>query len=470
MRGCAAWDGGTEMPEHSYSDETDRAWAQFRSDLTRYLRQMEDHDTLVLSSHYDVREHPSDDPARVRLSARPGSIFRCEVPANRFLPPQRALQYADHERLFQLGFEEPDQCEHEEPTAGHHGSDAYYLDIGPAEISHLATAAVVVFRDIWGLPAPSFLRGKAAGRSDVPEFDAWAPEIEEDAPESSLQILVEATLVKAYGGPLSVDHEGVITLTYRDSHVHVRPLCDDGYIDIYAGILPVFESDCEEEYDFTREVLTAIPHLNVQWPSVKWHLAEDALLGIVRVDAEPFMPNHLIRALNSLHALLDSADDILTEIASDAEADGNPGGAALLDYKRPPGSRNALEFPPAIGEYTDSGVDSLAGDDLAGDDADEANPDKATIAAETVVAVLRLNTGATRDLSDDEIAELCENDVDLVMDCLQIARAAKSESGQTRSESEPGPREDADQQDWALVIDKLLGAIASLSRSGPNRH
>lgn len=438
------------MPEQTFDEVTARAWSRFTSDLAGYLPQMRVGDGLVLESHYDGEFGPGSPgrvpgPARVRLSAQPGDKFRCEVPPNRFLSPMRTLDRPDRELLYKLGFQDPDECGHEE-TAG--GSQSYHVDLGPHELRELAELSANIFRVMWSVPDPAFLRGKASGREDVPEFDAWGPEIDEDSPESALQIAVEAAVAEMFGDDPAIDDEGVITLSYGDSHVHLRVDDLGGYIDVYAGIMDLAETGCEEEFDLTREVLDAIPSLNLQWPSVKWHLAEDSLLGIIRIDGAPFMPAHLTRALEQMGALLDSAGDIITELTSDAEAAGHPGGQALLNYARPAGSRSVVEVGPdhPIGPG-DPGSQSPA-------------------AADTIVAVLRLNTGATSGLADDEVADICEGDVDLVLACLRIAKSelAYWQAAETElvSRGDVDPAEE--QRGWSVVIDKLLGAIAALSR------
>lgn len=422
------------MPEHTFDEATDRAWSRFTTDLAGYLPQLRAGDVLVLESHYDGEPGPGSPgripgPARVRLSALPGGKVRCEVPPNRFLNPLRTLDQPHLDLLRNLGFQDPD--EHEQ-TAG--GVQSHHVDLGPHRLPELAELAARLFRVMWSVPDPAFLRGQASGRADVPEFDAWGPEIDEDNPESALQIAVEAAVVELFGEDPAIDDEGVITLGHRDSHVHLRVDEISGYVDLYAGIMDLSETGTEDEFDLTREVLDAIPSLNLRWPSVKWHLAEETLLGIIRIDGSPFMPAHLTRALEQMGALLDSADDLITELTFDAERAGHPGGQALLNYSRPAGSRSVVEAGPG---------------------------QRSPAAADTIVAVLRLNTGATSGLADGEVADLCEGDVDLVLACLRIAR---SELARWQSEdADPALRQE-EQRGWAVVIDKLLGAIAALSR------
>lgn len=431
------------MPEQTFDELTDSTWSRFIDDLDAYLRRMQVGDTLVVETPYDGETDPTStharksQPARVRLSARASGLSRCEVPRNTFLNTLRMLEPQDLQMLFDLGFRKPDQCSHEDPAPGHDGSQSYYVDGDPDAIAHIAAT---VFRVIWSVPDPAFLRGSAEGRPDVPEFDAWGPEIDEDAPGCALQIAVEAAVAELFGDSLSIDDEGVITLSYGESHVHVRVDEYTDHVDVYAGILDLAAVDCEEEYDLTREVLDAIPSLNLQWPSVKWHLSEESLMGVIRIDGAPFMPAHLTRALQSMGALLDAADDIITELTSDAEASGHPGGQALLNYSRPTGSRSVVEAGPPEG---------------GGD---------ARLAADTIVAVLRMNTGATSGLADHEVADLCEGDVDLVLACLRISRA-ELDFWQS-AEADPDEREE-ERRGWAVVIDKLLGAIAALSQSEP---
>lgn len=421
------------MAASGYDDSVETAWGRFAVALDQHLRQMRVGDALVLESHYDGRTD-GESPASIRLCALAGGSFRCEVPPNQRLHPLRALSPADLVRLTTMGFGARD------------GSDGYCLDVGPAELARLTLAPLIVLREIWALPHPSFLRAQTSGRPDVEEFDAFTPEIDDDAPESSLQILVEAAVEEMFGGPVDVDAEGIITLGYKDSDVHLRVLGEDRYIEVYAGILDVASLDCVEEYDITREVLDAIPTLNREWPAVKWHLEDTALLGLIRIDGAPFMAAHLARALEAMGDLLDSAGDILTELTMDAEAAGHPGGAALLGYTRPTGAKTLLEpFP-------------------------DPEPAPGPAAADTIVAVLRLNSGATRHLGDVEVADLCEGDVELVLECLRIAKAQLSlwtgdapgaAAGDSALENSA-----AEQEGWGLVIDKLLGAIAVLSQPG----
>lgn len=426
-------------PGQSFDDLTGGAWSRFADHLGGYLRLMQAGDSLILQSRYDgefdyTYTQPRESrPARVRLSVRANGMRRCEVPRNTFLNRMRMLDEEDHQALFGMGFRKPDQCGHEDPPPGHDGSSSYYVD-GPAEA--IARIVATIFQSPWSLPDPAFLHGIAEGRPDLPEFDAWGPEISEDSPGSALQIAVEAAVAEMFGDDLSIDDEGVITLSYGESHVHLRVDEHTDHVDVYAGILDVAAVDCEEEFDLTREVLDAIPSLNLQWPSVKWHLSDGTLMGIIRIDGAPFMPPHLTRALQSMGALLDAAADIITELTSDAEASGHPGGQALLNYSRPAGSRSVME----------------AGQPEPGGDA--------RLAADTIVAVLRMNTGATSGLSDREVADLCEGDVELVLACLRISRA---ELERSQSDAADPAERAQEQQGWSVVIDKLLGAIDTLS-------
>src|SRR6476620_8231262 len=158
------------MSDNTFDREIDDAWTQLQDRLTRYVHAMEDDDELVMQSQYDsVDDGLVETAACVRFFAWAGDTVRCEVPSNRFLHPARALTEEERDRLIALGWNRPDLCERVDEG---NGSASYYLDVDREDAERVASMTVTVFREIWDLLHPSFLKAITGGRSETPVFDS----------------------------------------------------------------------------------------------------------------------------------------------------------------------------------------------------------------------------------------------------------------------------------------------------------
>ncbi len=156
------------MSDNTFDREIDDAWTELQDRLTGYVHVMEDDDELVLQSQYDsVDDGLVETAACVRFFAWAGDKVRCEVPSNRFLHPARALTEEEHDRLIELGWNRP------RPVRARRRGQRFRVVLprrGREDAHLLASMTVTVFREIWDLLHPSFLKAITGGRGETPEF------------------------------------------------------------------------------------------------------------------------------------------------------------------------------------------------------------------------------------------------------------------------------------------------------------
>lgn len=303
------------MPQIEFDQALDTTWAEFHADLTRNLVAMGTGESLLLESHHDTLDGRARVPASLRLSCQPGPTLRCEIPDNRHLHPLRALTEAQSARLRALGVQRPSLLEDlavspagPAPRAygpdagqpnerGEFGQRAHHLDVDRDEVGRLADLALIVLREFWQIADPSFLRANfdtlAAAPSSPPAGDA---------PEDHavlLPRLIEHTLTRRAGHTPSVDDYGDYLVPCGAQTVQVRALPEDGYVEVFGSVL----CDVPER----PETATTVAVLNDSWPYGRLLLVEGSLLAVLRVDAEPLLPPHLLRAIEHVAVLVAEA-------------------------------------------------------------------------------------------------------------------------------------------------------------------
>ncbi|MFC0446915.1 T3SS (YopN, CesT) and YbjN peptide-binding chaperone 1 [Rhodococcus jostii] len=290
------------MSDNTFDREIDDAWTELQDRLTRYVHAMEDDDELVLQSQYDsVDDGLVESAACVRFFAWAGDTVRCEVPSNRFLHPARALTEEERDRLIELGWNRPDLSEHADSG---NGSASYYLDVDREDAERVASMTVTVFREIWDLLHPSFLKAITGGRSETPVFDsAEAPAQLRDGAglRDRVDAAVESMLEQAPGK----DEDGDILVWVGELPTYVRVIEEDARVEVFARVVHTIS-------DRTRTA-EALADLNRQWPDIKFLLVVDNVVAVMRVDGSPFVADHLVSVFRMFEHFVDTVDDAFAE-------------------------------------------------------------------------------------------------------------------------------------------------------------
>lgn len=317
------------MPQIDFDQALDATWAEFHADLTRNLVTMDAGESLLLESHFDSLDDDAQAPASIRLSCQPGPLLRCEIPHSRFLHSLRLLTTSQSIRLRALGVRPPslfddvdpadDVCDGRPPAPrtldrfkaygpdggqpnqrGEFGQRAHHLDVDRDEVGRLADLALIVLREFWQVPDPSFLRADAGSLSTVPESRSMAPAGAAEDPAVLLPRLIEHTLTRRAGHSPAIDDFGDYSVPCEGRMVQVRALPEDGYIEVFAGVL----HGVPERADTTA----IIAALNDSWPYGRLLLHDGSLLAVLRVDAQPLLPPHLLRGIEHVAVLAAEAE------------------------------------------------------------------------------------------------------------------------------------------------------------------
>lgn len=278
--------------------DVDAAWMQFQRALGDYVSAMHDGDALVIESRYDSTDGVPDTAACVQFYAWDLDMVRCEIPANEHLHSSRALTEGQRDRLRAIGFE---ISENSDPSSPH-------LDRNRSWSDELARTTVAVFRDIWGLPHPSFLGSRATGRYDVPSFEvatgaeiSTVPLCVQPKGKEHLQQLVDRALEPWFGFPPDHDPDGDIALRFVSGTAYVSVKSTEPVVEITSTLVHAVSGRTR-----AAELLV---DLNLQLPDVMLHLVQDCVVAQVRVNGSPFVPDHLLWAVRMLSHVWEQVDE-----------------------------------------------------------------------------------------------------------------------------------------------------------------
>ncbi|CCQ15736.1 putative uncharacterized protein [Rhodococcus sp. AW25M09] len=322
--------------------DVDAAWMQFQRTLGDYVSAMRDGDALVIESRYDTTDGVPDTAACVQFYAWDLDMVRCEIPANEHLHSSRSITEEQRQALSALGFR---ISLNSEPTAPHVDRNRSWSD-------DLAKKTVSVFRDIWGLPHPSFLSSRATGRYDVPSFDVSATEPDstvvplcvQPKGREHLQQLVDHALEPWFGFPPDHDPDGDIPLRFVGGTAYVSVKPTEPVVEINSTLVHAVSGRTR-----AAELLV---DLNLQLPDVMLHLVQDCIVAQVRVSGSPFVADHLLWAVRMLSHVWEQVDEKFAE---------DFGG--MLGEPAPP-TVTAADFPDGLLELVELAAESDAPLDL----------------------------------------------------------------------------------------------------------
>ncbi len=293
----------------SFDVVVDRAWSDHQDRLADVIAVMREDDLLAL----ELGEESSVDgfvPCVQFLAWGNGQI-RCEVPSNAYLDPRYRLSAADEARLVTLGWLRPTRAPDDEPDSG---SPAFFVDKPSNWADQLAAMSVTVFREVWSVPHPTFLRVDAPGAQEW--ADALEPAEADDEPYSldlaravtprdsaHLYDLVASTLSELFDEPAGDDDpdgDDDFMVAIGQLVGFVGPHLDGGEVQVRMPLV-------RDVSDRTR-ASELVADLNRRWPHLKFTLTADRVDVWAAVLATPYVPQHLIDTLQQMFAFARTVD------------------------------------------------------------------------------------------------------------------------------------------------------------------
>lgn len=280
-----------------YDRSIERAWDQFRARLADHVADMQEGDLLAIDS--TVESNAADDlpPRGVQFLAWDEDTVRCEVPSNHYLTGPRALTSSDEARLVELGWHRPTCTPDDDPSLG---SPAFWVDLPGSWADRLAVMSVAVFREVWGVPHPTFLtHATPSFNVDEPEppppvesptIDMRTPIAPRDV--AHLQDLIEQTLEDNFEAFYSRDDDGDVVMHLQFTDAYYWADTQRPGIHIYVPMVRAMTNR-------TRATEIAAD-LNGHWPYFRAVVTGDRLDAICDLPADPFVPQHLNDATEGL--------------------------------------------------------------------------------------------------------------------------------------------------------------------------
>jgi hypothetical protein len=289
------------------------SWPAFTRALAETLAVLEDKQYLILE-----RKPPGP---YVQVAAQDDGGLRIEAASNHYLEGDERLDRVRIRRLRQLGWLAPTYAPDKPKLKKRErkGSPNYYRDLG-GEVDYAAVAQLLVatLREVYKVRWPSRLAYKAfetparvillptlgidleprsAERSEQP-----APRRPKSAEELGAAVL--AALKEWTGDPnLELDDDGGLTLSRREVSVFVRVSAKAPVVDLFSTVLRGAQP--------SLELLEALNEINNARRFVALSLMDSSIVACVSVDASPFVPEILTRALT---LVADAAEETRTEL------------------------------------------------------------------------------------------------------------------------------------------------------------
>jgi hypothetical protein len=276
--------------------EIEQAWARFERKLARRLERLPDGRSIALQTPH----HEDDDAARPYvqvLSFDGGTARRCEVSADDLLVPEARLGSVGEDLYTALGFAPPSP----DPADG---APNWWLHADATESAHLASTAVRVLREGFGVVHPLLLEGMPPA---PPGADAHVAnsdhgnDLEPVEPDTAypvtsadeLAALVERTIGMMTGGEVHRDDDGDWPVRFERHTAWVRILPGEPTIRIFAVLVHDIRS--------LRAAAREVAILNRDATFLRYVLEGDLLIAELDLDAGPFVPRHLTDALARFH-------------------------------------------------------------------------------------------------------------------------------------------------------------------------
>ncbi|MDH6680551.1 hypothetical protein M2284_004780 [Rhodococcus sp. LBL1] len=426
----------------SFDEAVDRSWITFQHNLADHLSAMQNDDILIL----DWIEESTVEGFTpwMQFLLWDNEFVRAEVSSNAYLAPLYTLAPEAEERLCELGWARPTHLPHEDPDDG---SPAFFVDKEQRWADQIAAMTVTTLREIWNVPHPSFLNTEIIGTlegtdlvaTDIAEADADPFDLDDSAAVAprdpdELRDLVARTVEQAMGFAPELDEDGDVVLKLDDQPVFVISHPDRPLVRVWVPLLHSVAGRtraAENVCDLTR-----------RWPGIRFTLDDDRLNASIDISGNPFVPRHLVDALDLFGKFVPTVDTAF---------------AARFD-----GSRFADGVPR--GEFDEMLPDAVAG---AEEDTGELPP--------ALLTLLHLDPNGSGALSAREVAAVCGHDRDAVLEYLRITKEQElswresSRTARAEDDSEEADVCDGEARAWAQTHESLRAALRLIALPEPPR-
>lgn len=336
------------MTEHRGFDlegQASRAWKSFAARLADHLAGMRAGDAFTIRLAGLVE---AESPL-LTFTARPNDEIRCTVEV-----PARALRSDDIQRRSEQGLEAAlsglGWWVAGKGPAGQWSSDVLHArrDMTVREADALSALTVRVLYDALGALHPVFLR--VSGDADLVDYaEAGAdrtthdepPQITQAAGSAHLRELVLEAVALELGRQPAVDSDGDVMVQTSSARVFVRVLERSPSIQMFARLV--------HSVDHPGEAPAVVLKLNAEYSFIKFMYADAAVLAIVHLPADPFVPVQLRRMLATFVEIAEElGEDLRERLGGEPEVEPlDPVTAAAEDLDAiPPELVTLLEMDP----------------------------------------------------------------------------------------------------------------------------
>jgi hypothetical protein len=294
-----------EIGDFDLDTSIDDAWEAFEAELGNRLLLLEG--ALVLN----VEAGDAAGAPYVQFATQE-EVLRVEVSSNTFLAAGHQLGREAHEALVGLGFGPPEEDEVN-----------WHLDAPHDHAPEVAAAAVSALRSVLSVPHPVFVVPTAAdpnpwlfvddGDEDDDEPDSWLMAVIPSSP-AHLRELVDATLAEGMSGEVHHDEDDEVPLIVDGVHLFVRVIERSPDVVVFTEVV-------RDIGDLDRAPFE-VGVLNRDSTHLRYLVYGDRVFARVNVQADPYVPGHLRRALREApNAVRQAADDLAVRLQATSSVD-----------------------------------------------------------------------------------------------------------------------------------------------------
>lgn len=331
MKRVARNQKATKQPKQ---EDLSGAWATLRDRLAEALGVLEEEQFLILSG--------AKGPYYVQFAMGPDSELWAEAVSDAFLPKGQKLGKAKKTALVKLGWRAPAgesrSKKSDEESSGSPNFQGRFE--GAEQFANAATMAVRSLRDVYGFPRPGSLRYHAfeSEGSDIllptlglGRYSAPVEEAFEEVP-ASLEEEVLAAVSEGLGvEDARFDGNGFLMLEAEGEPVFVLLLDGPPCVRLFTPVLV----DVANE----GETLGLLNTLNFEGRHARFVLDEGAVLAVIDLPGEPFVPDHFVESFMALasaaHELPESLQKLLGGSVPSQPKAARKGGAEKKGRKAP---------------------------------------------------------------------------------------------------------------------------------------
>lgn len=285
----------------AFEQQTERAWGALESRLGTWLEEVPPDETVLIEMAWS--EEMDEAVPYVQLVVE-GLTVRSEAVSNSYLDERFQLDVARVEQLVALGW-------HADPEDD---GNFWREDEVPDDADALAGLLVATLRDVYGVPAPSFLEASGHGEDGPLEVDDLPFGLMVAEPETpsvdltvslaadpdELRDLVAEAVSSVTELEAEFDPDGDIPVPAGETVIYIRVEEDSPAVTLFAAVL--------KDVRWTPRVGHTLNEVNlsIRYGRVVFHGGH--VLLEYRMFARPFVPELLRHALVGMMSLVDGLD------------------------------------------------------------------------------------------------------------------------------------------------------------------